>query len=299
MFVFWRILAFAALAVILAIVPEQTAAKASAGLRASGAAQLSPDPAASASLEAFLRAAERLYEAAIQGDMMNIQRYVNETDQRLRALPMQQIASAEGVEALARSVARMKRAVASVSGPARDWQTQAAEIRLAADALAHPDKPMWHMYRDIVMDDIARIEQALAGGGNLAAARAGLKDLEGHYGLIRTAALLHAEPFVVERTDSVLRYAQRVLRAPQQPNADLLQGVVPSLRDAFAALFPVSRTAESAAMVPAPGPGWGWPAVLASIIVTVLAWAGWLRYKQWQLVTPRGNLPPERHEHRL
>ena len=292
---FWRKLALAALTAMLATLAAAGVAGASYGMRAAKDSS-SPDPAVREALDAFWRAAEKLYEAAVRGDAEHIQLLVRETDERLRALPMRQIASAEGVEALARSVARMKRAAASIQGPARDWQTPAAEIRLAADALAHPDKPMWHMYRDIVMEDIGRIAQALE-SGRQDPARAGLKSLEEHYGLIRTAILLHADPFVIERTDSVLRYAQRVLSA-DRPKPELLEGIVPSLRDAFGALFP-SPSAGTMAYVPAAGPGgWAWPALFASVIVAVLTWAGWLRYRQIEPVIPRGNLPPARHEHR-
>jgi len=295
--VFWRKLALAALTLMLAVSPAAGAAGASSAMRAVRDSS-SPDPAVREALDAFWRAAEKLYEAAVRGDAENIQRLVRVTDERLRALPMRQIASAEGVEALARSVSRMKRAAASIQGPARDWQTPAAEIRLDADALAHPDKAMWHMYRDIVMEDIGRIAQALEGGsGRPDAARAGLKSLEEHYGLIRTAILLHADPFVIERTDSVLRYAQRVLAA-ERPKPEFLEGIVPSLRDAFGALFP-APSAGTAAYVPAAGPGgWAWLALFVSVIVAVLTWAGWLRYRQIEPVIPRGTLPPGRHEHR-
>ncbi len=291
---FWRSFAAAALAAMTWFTGTVTAGAFSPP--SSSAVQPSPDPAVKRAAEAFLRSAENLYDAAVQGDLANLQRYALETDIRMRAIPMQQIASAEGVEALARSVSRMKRAVASASVHTRDWQGAASEIRLAADALAHPDKPLWQRYRDIVMDDILRIEQALKADG-LPAARARIKELRGHYGTIRTSVLLHAEPYVIERADSALRYAERVLDAAQ-PKRELIQSVVPALRDSVASLFPAPNAADTAVIVPSPSPGWGWPALMGSFIITILTWAGWLRYKHADPVTPRGSLPPRRRERR-
>ncbi|WP_219639946.1 sporulation protein YpjB [Cohnella sp. CFH 77786] len=246
---------------------------------------------------AFLKSAEALYQASVQGSVPEIRKRVLETERRLRSLSMQGIASAEGIEALARSVARMKRVVASASGSSGDLRTPAAEIRLAADALARPGAPMWHEYRTVLLDDIHRLEEAMSEEGSPAAAKERLDSLKAHYGLIRTAVLLRSSPFVAERADSVIRYAERVLHA-NQPDPGLYDGLIPSLRESMEGLFPAQRESQAAAIVPVAGPPWGWSAFMGTFIVTVLSWVGWLRYRRADPVNPRGTLPPERREHR-
>jgi sporulation protein YpjB len=260
-----------------------------------GAAPSPSEVTASRLAEAFLQSAEALYQATAGGSGENVHRLLRETEVRFRSLPMQRIASAEGIEALANSIARMKRLTAAVSPDETKWPAAAAEIRLAADALAHPDKPVWHGYLSVLREDIGLIAMAIHEGDVARQAAGPLSRLKSHYGMIRTAALLHAEPYVAERADSVLRYAERVLGA-QKPDPSLLNGLVGNLRDAMEGLFPQVGKNAYAPVAPLSGPPWGWSALMGSFIVTVLSWAGWQRYRHTENVTPRGSPPPERHE---
>ncbi len=247
--------------------------------------------------QTFLRTAEALYAAALDGDAAAVRRYTEDADVLLRGLPMQQVASAEGVEALAGSVAKLKRSVASAKADIEGWRNASAEIRLAADALVHPDKPMWHRYRTVLSDDLRGLEEAMAVPGRRSEEPGLLKRIQGHYALIRTAAMLHAEPYAIERADSVLRYAERVLKA-KTTDSRLRKTLIPAMREALEGLFPSQQAADTAFIAPAAGPSWGWPAFMGTFIVSILSWAGWQRYKHATPVTPRGNLPPERRERR-
>lgn len=258
----------------------------------------SSDAAAHAAARSFLQSAEALYEATLKGNLPEARRLLLQAEARFRAIPMESIATAEGVEAMARSITRMKRTVASAKLNIDDWREKAAEIRLAADALAHPQAPVWHQYRAILLDDVRRLEEALGTSGNPALAKERLAELRGHYGRVRTAALLRAEPYVIERADSVLVYAERVLTA-KQANPELLSGLAESLRDAMAGLFPGQRETAGTLTEPAPSPPWGWTAFMGTFIVAVLSWVGWLRYRSPSPVTPRGSLPRERRARRL
>jgi sporulation protein YpjB len=210
---------------------------------------------------------------------------------------MRHIASAEGIEALAQSVVRMKRAVAAMAPDPDKWKSGAAEIRLAADALSHPDNPLWHRYRTVLVEDVLSLRASLSKSGVSAASQADLERLKRHYQLIRTSVLLRSETYRTERADSVLRYAGRLL-ASSSTDPDLLSRLVPSLQESMDGLFP-SRGKDKAAVVPPmAGPPWGWSAFMGTFIVSVLTWVGWRRYQGVDRVTPRGSPPPERHERR-
>lgn len=245
---------------------------------------------------AFLQEAEALYEAANAGDGASIARHAALTEARLRALPMEGVATAEGIEALARSVSRMKRLAAAVRPEPDKIRNQAAEIRLAADAVAHPQKPMWHRYGPILQEDIRLLGQAIANGAGHEERVGRLRGLQAHYQLIRTAILIHAVTYEIERTDALLRYAERIVSA-KQPNPAHLADLIPSLQEAFGGLFPMQEQSSSAEamMTPVSGPPWGWSAFMGVFIVAVLSWAGWRRYQGLEPIPPRGSLPPERH----
>ncbi len=248
---------------------------------------------------AFLQEAEALYEAANGGDGTSIAKHAARTEARLRALPMEGVATAEGIEALARSVSRMKRLAAAVRPEPDKIRNQAAEIRLAADAIAHPQTPMWHRYGPIVQEDLRLLEKAIAEKASQAEQLGRLRGLQAHYQLIRTAILIHAETYIVERADAILRYAERILAA-KTPNPAYAADLASSLQEAIGGLFPAQDQSSSAEamMTPVSGSPWGWSAFMGVFIVAVLSWVGWRRYQGLEPIPPPGNPPPERHGRR-
>ncbi|KIL34813.1 hypothetical protein SD71_17515 [Cohnella kolymensis] len=231
----------------------------------------------------FLATVETLYDAVNKGNVDVTLKSLRVIEYRFRTLPMNGIASVEGVESLAHNISEMRRAVTAISPNEQSWKAGAASLRLAADALARPEKPLWHQYRSILRDDIQALKKSLedeASAGVFitpASAVLSLERLAQHYGVIRTAALLKAEPGVVERSDSVLRYTQRMLKT-DKPDAGTLLGIIPSLESAMDALFPGAKH-TTALVPPAAAPPWGWSAMMGSFIVTVLTWVGWRRYR--------------------
>lgn len=228
---------------------------------------------------AFRSSAEALYDSLNEGDRLQAVRSMNELDDSFRKLPMTKIASAEGVHALAESVTEMKRALAAASPDAERLQQAAGSLRLAADALANSGKPMWVQYRKILKQDTDELERALGSQANVvpAEAKTALKELQAHYALIRTAAAIQNEPYVIERADSVLRYAERILTV-DQPQAGLLRDLGTNIRYAMDGLFP-ANSQQPASVAPVMPTSWGFAATIGSFIVTILSWAGWRRYR--------------------
>ncbi|MCD9021171.1 sporulation protein YpjB [Cohnella silvisoli] len=236
-----------------------------------------------AAAERFLSSTETLYAAVNQGKIEELRRILVETERNFRSLPMKDIATADGIHALSHTLTELKRAVAASSPDERKWKSGAAALRLAADALAHPDKPIWHQYRNVLNEDIARIGKSMQQESSVAApvpqsARQALQQLSEHYQLIRTAALLKSEPWKVERSDSVVRYVNRIFNA-DPPNLELLKGFIPPLQEAMDGLFPANKEATSAIVPPVSSPPWVWSAMMGSFIVTILTWVGWKRYR--------------------
>jgi len=284
-----RIAAAALFAVLGLIVIAPSTSRGLALTEASAAEPEKLAPAAEgpyqAAYDRFLSAAEALYEDVNAGSMRSATQRLADIEDQFRNLSMKEIATAEGIHALAQTITELKRTSAAVKQSETKWKSGAAALRLAADALAHPDKPIWHRYRTVLEDDLAKIGQALPkqtaiSGPAPRAAVAAFDQLSSHYSVIRTAALLRNEPWKIERSDSVLRYASRVYRA-ESPKGELLLGTVEPLKEAIYGLFPGNKEA-STAVVPPIGvvpPSWGWSAMMGSFIVTILTWVGWRRYK--------------------
>ncbi|MBB6735453.1 sporulation protein YpjB [Cohnella zeiphila] len=233
-------------------------------------------------VSAFRSAADSLYDALTKGNRLEASRQLTAAEKAFRALPMTAIPTAEGVEALAGSVTEMKRALASLQPDDERLQRAAGALRLAADVLTRPEEPLWLQYKPLLLEDADKLDAALADKGKDGApggqALAALERIQTRYALIRTAVLMtREEPSAVVRTDSVLRYAERVLKA-DRPDSSLLGGLAEPVREALAGLFPDSGEPQTAVPALMP-PTWGFAATVGSFIVTILSWAGWRRYR--------------------
>lgn len=227
-----------------------------------------------AAVQAFYSAAEALYDSVRKGDRLGGTRALQEVERSLRKLPMSRIPNAEGIGSLAASVAEMKRAWAAVSPDEARIEQAAGSVRMAADALANPSRPLWHQYQTVLSQDSAALIKAIEDGGS---PKDALERLTRHYGIIRAAASLQAEPSAIERMDSVLRYADRLLSSGQ-PQSDLANDLGRHIQDAIAGLFPQAEGSPTN-VVPLAPPSWGITATIGSFIITILSWAGWRRFR--------------------
>jgi sporulation protein YpjB len=249
----------------------------------------SGDSASRVAYERFLFSAETLYAEVNESELEKARVSLNELERQFRGLPLKEIATADGILALAHNITELKRTAAALEPDLGKWKSASASLRIAADAMVHSDKPLWHRYQKILRDDLARVgdslpKEATVMGPVSRAALLSFDQLKGHYDLIRTAAMLRTEPWKVERSDAVIRYALRVYRA-ESPTAELLLSTIPPLQEALDGLFPEDESA-STALVPPIGmapPSWGWSAMMGSFIVTILTWVGWRRYKVEEL----------------
>lgn len=286
----------AALALLI-LLPAGAVPAASAFAASAAGANLSPAAAGGlpaergndAAIGAFRQAADALYASLLAGNRLEATRALNDLEASFRRLPMTEIASAEGISALAQSVAEMKRAMAAVSIDGNRLEQAAGALRLAADALENPGKPMWLQYRVVLKEDADELEKALEANaqGTSAETKRAFAVLQSRYGLIRTAAALRVEPYAIERADSVMRYAQKVLDA-DQPQPQLLGELAANVRAALDGLFPAAsqRPASAVPLMPA---NWGFAATIGSFIVTILSWAGWRRYRYDRRHPPGGR----------
>ncbi|WEK55720.1 MAG: sporulation protein YpjB [Candidatus Cohnella colombiensis] len=239
-------------------------------------------PAIRNDYKSFLKSAETLYTAVNNGDFAQVLTIMKVIEQRLIHLSLKDVVSAEGIEALAANVAGLKKATIAVKQDPLQWQMGAAKLRLAADALANPDQPLWFQYQSVLKEDISTLKGTLvayASGQQVPkAALTASKQLQQHYQLIRTAALLKLAPELIERSDSVFRYMNTLMQA-QSPKYELVQNMMEPLQDAITALFPEDGKATATTIVGATSVPLGWMITLGVFIIAVLSWASWKRYQ--------------------
>lgn len=283
----WIAFVVGAAATLLLALPATVSGSAVAAEGAPRAAERSADVSSSsrggADYDRFLGTALSLYKAASRGDGQALSQSHAVLAYRYRQLPTPVDATEDGMQALADQVSRLGRTISNPKPDEQALQAEAAAVYLAADAMARPDRPLWHDYRMVLTEDADALLRSLQADGQAGVDYEGaLKALDrfgSHYATIRTAALLGPSEEAALRVDAALGYASTVLKAEARDDA-LSQAAGKPLRDAMLALFPSGNGQEQSAIVPAaPVATWGWSAMMGSFIVTVLTWVGWLRYR--------------------
>ena len=230
--------------------------------------------------------AEAMYNAVRQRDLPQAREQVKRVSEIVTQITFNGITTIEGAEALIAAVTTTKELLSSVKIEPERLETAAAQVRLATDALIHPNQPMWYEYYSIMQDDTAQLKEAIHKGQNLLAS---VQGLQAHYTVIRPAVLIAREPELHVKIESFLSF---FMQHANKPESGMI-GAVDQLTMAWDELFARSNVSAYLPLEGTRNPLY-WSLVIGSIIITTLCFAAWRRYRYEQAAGP--EKPPFRHE---
>lgn len=233
----------------------------------------------------FDRTAELLYRAARESNRQAGYLYVQQLrgmmDKQMKRLPL----SEAGWAIVERSAAEIEYKLSN-GKPGSDWLSDAARIRLAADAIVRPEAPLWHSYETVMRDDLERVVKAWnrMDGRGAESARAAIDLLAVHYDRIEAAVKLQADPAKADGLKERIAYTTGLLEADKRQEAqpDWTNQALADLETSLSVLFEGTAAAEPLPAV-APihaGHPVSWILMLGSVIMGVLAYVGYRKYKQ-------------------
>lgn len=247
-------------------------------------------PADEERIRAIDRCAEAMYQHALSGDIREARLELARLERLVTQTRFERVANIEGLEAFTSAILEAKRSFHAVQ-PSIDDHSAAISVRLAADALSHRTHPLWYRYRTALNEDIARIRNAYQ-TNNKAALTESLAELEHHYTIIRPAVLIHREPYIVERLDSLFTFIRNRIEDGGIRDQALLRGLV-QLKELTDELFEERDRPTLLPILPVHNP-WYWSVLVSAVIVAVLGYSGWLRYRSerdYHLVKRTGGGP--------
>lgn len=186
------------------------------------------------------------------------------------------ITSAEGVSALYDSALTAERVLNQVNFSQQNAIVSLARVRLATDALTHPNQPMWLQYDKLIKEDLLRLEQS-ADSVNWVQAMTDFNQLKLHYSIIKPSVLIQRQASEEEKVNSLLRFLETQLSQTNIMKRQVLNGIN-NLKMAMDTIF-FKRDTTAYFPVINPGNPWVWSTLLASVIVSVLTFAAWQRYR--------------------
>lgn len=233
------------------------------------------------SIQQLNQEATSLYRHALDHNIEEVRNGIMRISERLEHISFEGQTTVEGIHALSETIVEVKQAAVRVKSDDTGLQQASAKLRLAADSLANPSKPLWLQYYKIVQDDLQAISTAVSQHEKAAALTSRYALLEEHYETIRPAAMIRREPYEIAQLDAWLSHTKGLTGA-KQPDITQLQSMISQGEELVNQLF--GREKDESAFVPfVQGPNRRAAGLfITSVIVAALTYAGYRKYRAQQ-----------------
>lgn len=222
-----------------------------------------------------------------QGQILAAKLQVDSLYDQATRINYQHVTTTDGLAVFAQSIVQARGEFNRVKFSYTGGMVAAIRLRLAVDALNHDHQPMWMQYEQPMMKNLQRIEQA-GQGKDLPRMKEALRLLQQDYSLIRPAVIISRGAESVVRADSLFVFLNRLFASGIPQSTDLATGVN-GLHEEFQGLFHPDRATflylsdQPNPLIPS--------AILTTVILLVLAYVGWRKYKY-----TRGYVIVNRHD---
>jgi sporulation protein YpjB len=220
--------------------------------------------------------AEAMYNHAKRGEYEEARENLELFSDHLTKISFRGITSLEGINATTHTVIEAHKIYNRVQPSEKDALIVATKLRFLADALTHKNKPMWLEYEKVLQNDASQL-QGMVDQNNDVGSLAALQKIHNHYLIIRPAVIITNDPVHVEKVDSLFNFLTVELSQGKVNYTNVQQGMK-HLHDVLYELF---WSKDSQTLVP-PVMNQNhvvWTIFIASIIISVLAYVAWRRYK--------------------
>ena len=261
--------------------PEGNGTVGKAGTSSAGAPVLS-EQERSERLKQLESASEQLYEHMQQGNAQASLADMETLISALEGVSFKGLTSVEGIHALAETIMDTKETLVKVEVQPEEWALSSARLRLAVNSLLHPDKALWQQYYKVMADNLQQMNKARA-GGKPAEVRKAFQALQGHYEVVRPAAVIRRPASDINRFESWLSYAGR-LSDERTWDESALKGAIAQGEGALKGLF--GRRGDEPVFLPITGfdSPWYWSGLIGLWIVLALTYTGIRKYRASQTV---------------
>ncbi len=233
------------------------------------------------SIEQLNEEAALLYRHALDHDIEEVRGSILRISKGLEHISFEGQTTVEGIHALSETIVEVKEAAVRVKSDEASLQLASAKLRLAADSLANPAKPLWLQYYKIVKNDLDALSTAADQQQSAAIIGTRYALLEEHYETIRPAAMIRREPYEIAQLDAWLSHTKGLTTA-KQPDIAQLKSMVIHGEELVNQLF--GREKDESAFVPfVEGPNRRAAGLfISSVIVAALGYAGYRKYRAQQ-----------------
>jgi sporulation protein YpjB len=231
-----------------------------------------PVPEQQRKIELLNETADSMYNKFKKGDWEGGRAVLQQLSDQVPQISFEGVTSMEGLHALTETITQGKKVFNAVRFSPEEGQVSAARIRLATDALTHAAEPMWLQYYKVLQEDMDQTEQS-AKTAKKADLQKAVSQLEAHISIIHPSLLISRDPTDVEKLDSLVVFISGQTQSEAEPYKQVLN-ILPSLRLTIDYLFHKKAATAYLPLIDDQNPIL-WTMVISSVILAVLAYAGW------------------------
>ncbi|BCU81820.1 sporulation protein YpjB [Polycladomyces abyssicola] len=225
----------------------------------------------------WARQAERVYQLVQRGDLLAARDALTVLSRSFSRANLSPLGlSVEQIRTLSQTLVEMEQELNRVRPNPTTLMAAALRMRMAFDALTHPNQPLWRQYYSVLQRDLTAIDRAI-NTGNQVRARMAVDALLNHYRLIRPAIVISRTPTTVTKVDSVLAFLRNQSRPTWNPA--LLRDGVSRLREMLNPLFYGPEEQVTAVYGEWDMPIVSFMLMVGGVIVSVLTYVGWKKYR--------------------
>jgi sporulation protein YpjB len=180
-------------------------------------------------LELFSKLADNVYNKTINGDFPAARQDIIRMGEMVPQMRLDGFTSLRGIKAIADTILQASSIYNAVRLDLDAAMLSAARIRLMADALSHPNTPLWTQYGKVMDEDLRTLEQAFKQKDSNAAKQSFI-DLKQHYDTVFPALQVSRDGLELLKLDTAFRFLQSELKAEPMSFANLTSALK-SLRE--------------------------------------------------------------------
>lgn len=223
------------------------------------------------------QAGDEVYQKSILGDFLGARNQIIQMGEMVTHMSFDGVTTIYGVKALADTLVQALYVFNAMAISAEEAMLAAAKIRLATDALSHPNTPIWLQYGKIVKEDITHLEQLInQKNSQFQSINQSFSQLNQHYATVRSAIIINREISEVEKIDSLLVFLREQLFTGKAAS-NKVKGAIKHLSESMDLIFQ-NPSAATYLPITVQDPSIRWTLFLGSLIILVLCFTAWRMY---------------------
>jgi sporulation protein YpjB len=246
-----------------------------------------PNEETSKQIERFSQLADDVYNKTLKGEFQEARQQIIQLGELLPKMRLEGVTSLQGVRALADTLLQAYKVFNAAGLDLEQANLASARVRLMADALSHPNTPMWLQFNKLFQEDLERMEKAIK-QKQIKDVQKTFADLNTHYTTIQPALQVSIQEEELSKMDSALQYLKNTLLAAPIKFSNLIHALK-TLREQFDNLFQLhSETTAYLPFMDSNASMLTWIFSFGAIIILVLTFVAWrMRIARNGIITVR------------